>query len=112
MPGGSRIVMDLKRPAKIDKAYVLEAENGQLPKLIVELIATDRASFMQASLRKTAKPWRLRPTRRPPRWQPLSQAAPPPTTINNNNSNDTRPVVVIDPGHGGIDDGAQTESGE
>jgi N-acetylmuramoyl-L-alanine amidase len=26
--------------------------------------------------------------------------------------NDTRPVVVIDPGHGGIDQGAQTESGE
>ena len=24
MPGGSRIVMDLKRPAKIDKAYVIE----------------------------------------------------------------------------------------
>src|SRR5829696_3149055 len=47
MPGGSRIVMDLKRPAKIEKAYVLGAENGQLPKLIVELAATDRASFMQ-----------------------------------------------------------------
>jgi N-acetylmuramoyl-L-alanine amidase len=48
MPGGSRIVMDLKRPAKIERAYVLEAENGQLPKLIVELSATDRAAFMQS----------------------------------------------------------------
>ena len=47
MPGGSRIVMDLKRPAKIEKAYVLDAENGQQPKLIVDLTATDRATFMQ-----------------------------------------------------------------
>ena len=106
MPGGSRIVMDLKRPAKIDKAYVLEAENGQPPKLIVELVATDRASFMQSIAVENRKA--------------LAAAAPDKTAAavaaaiasgNANSSNDTRPVVVIDPGHGGIDEGAQTASG-
>jgi N-acetylmuramoyl-L-alanine amidase len=106
MPGGSRIVMDLKRPARIDKAYVLEAENGQPPKLIVELVATDRASFMQSIAVENRKA--------------LAAAAPDKTAAavaaaiaagNGNSSNDTRPVVVIDPGHGGIDEGAQTASG-
>jgi N-acetylmuramoyl-L-alanine amidase len=102
MPGGSRIVMDLKRPAKIDKAYVLEAENGQPPKLIVELTATDRAAFMQGIAAENRK---------------AMAAATPETTattpaLPGSDANDTRPVVVIDPGHGGIDQGAQTESGE
>jgi len=104
MPGGSRIVMDLKRPARIDKAYVLEAENGQPPKLIVELVATDRVSFMQSIAVENRKA--------------LAAAAPDKTAAavaaaiaGGNGSNDTRPVVVIDPGHGGIDEGAQTASG-
>jgi len=69
MPGGSRIVMDLKRPAKIEKAYVLNGENGQPPKLIVELAATDRAGFMQAvaadareAARLCAAHWRFMPS--------------------------------------------------
>lgn len=104
MPGGSRIVMDLKRPAKIEKAYVLEAENGQPPKLIIELIATDRAAFMQGIAAANRK---------------AMAAATPETTattaapvVANTDANDTRPVVIIDPGHGGIDHGTQAQSGE
>ncbi len=102
MPGGSRIVMDLKRPAKIDKAYVLEGENGQLPKLIVELSATDRAAFhagdrcreSQGDGCSHAGNDRGEPQRRP-------AAA---------DASDKRPVVVIDPGHGGIDHGTQAQA--
>jgi N-acetylmuramoyl-L-alanine amidase len=107
MPGGSRIVMDLKRPAKIDKAYVMEAENGQLPKLVVELISTDAASFRQAIAAENRKVMAA--------TAPDKTAAAVAAAIaggnNGNNNNDTRPVVVIDPGHGGIDEGAQTASG-
>jgi N-acetylmuramoyl-L-alanine amidase len=96
MPGGSRIVMDLMRPAIIDKAYVVEADNGQPPKLVVELTATDRASFLRAlSANSRAE---LRPSAVP---DPVKSA-----------SDDRRPVVVIDPGHGGIDNGTQASSGE
>jgi N-acetylmuramoyl-L-alanine amidase len=104
MPGGSRIVMDLKRPAKIDKAYVLEAENGQPPKLIVELTATDRTAFMQGIAAENRKAVAAAI----PETTATAPAPPPPSA----DANDTRPVVVIDPGHGGIDQGAQTESGE
>jgi N-acetylmuramoyl-L-alanine amidase len=96
MPGGSRIVMDLMRPATIDKAYIVEAENGQPPKLVVELTATDRPSFLRAlSAGSRAE---LRPSTAP---DPVKSAP-----------DDKRPVVVIDPGHGGIDNGTQASSGE
>ena len=48
MPGGSRIVLDLTGPAKIAKAYVLDAANGQPPRLVIELESIDRAAFVQA----------------------------------------------------------------
>jgi N-acetylmuramoyl-L-alanine amidase len=101
MPGGSRIVMDLKRPAKIEKAYVLDGENGQPPKLIVEMTATDRASFLQAIAADNRKAMAAAPS---------TVAAIP--AIPSADTPDTRPVVVIDPGHGGIDHGTQAASGE
>ena len=48
MPGGSRIVFDLAGPAKIANSYVLEAANGQPPRLVLELEEVDRTSFVQS----------------------------------------------------------------
>jgi N-acetylmuramoyl-L-alanine amidase len=48
MPGGSRIVFDLTGPAKIANSYVLEAANGQPPRLVLELEQVDRTSFVQS----------------------------------------------------------------
>ena len=47
MPGGSRIVFDLTGPAKIAKSYVLEAANGQPPRLVLEFEEVDRTAFVQ-----------------------------------------------------------------
>jgi N-acetylmuramoyl-L-alanine amidase len=88
--------MDLTRPAAIEKAYVVEAANGQPPKLVVELTATDRASFMRTlSANSRAE---LRPAAPP---DPVKSAP-----------DDKRPIVIVDPGHGGIDNGTQASSGE
>ena len=48
MPGGSRIVFDLTGPARIAKSYVLDAANGQPPRLVLELEEVDRTSFVQS----------------------------------------------------------------
>ena len=48
MPGGSRIVFDLTGPAKIANSYVLEAANGQPPRLVLELEEVDRTTFVQS----------------------------------------------------------------
>jgi len=102
MPGGSRIVFDLNGPAKIAKSYVLEAANGQPPRLVLEFEEVDRTAFVQS----------LAPENRPELRPGIAEAnaavaradgpaAPSPP--------DKRPVVVIDPGHGGADNG--TEAG-
>jgi N-acetylmuramoyl-L-alanine amidase len=99
MPGGSRIVLDLAGPARITNSYVLEAANGQPPRLVLELAEVDRTAFVQ-SLAADGRP-ELRPaiadTADTAAAASVKPAAPP----------DLRPVVVIDPGHGGLDNGTQ-----
>jgi N-acetylmuramoyl-L-alanine amidase len=141
MPGGSRIVIDLTGPARIANTYMLDAANGQPPRLVLEFEQVDQATFAQ-SLGTESRP-ELRPTlaNNPPAYAPVvvpqvavtpqaapqaaaapkaaaapqaatapqaavapqAAAAPKPAA-----PPDARPVVVIDPGHGGIDNGTQS----
>jgi N-acetylmuramoyl-L-alanine amidase len=124
MPGGSRIVIDLAGPAKVANSYVLDSANGQPPRLVLELEEVDRAGFAQAQAQTQAQNQNQAATLPPPAEnrsetkpatpesrvavstpgtapvQPQQPAAPP----------DPRPVVVIDPGHGGVDNGTQSGS--
>jgi N-acetylmuramoyl-L-alanine amidase len=109
MPGGSRIVFDLTGPARIANSYVLEAANGQPPRLVLELEQVDRTTFLQ-SLAAGGRP-EPRPAiadAKDTAAAAEAAAAPKPATPA---PADLRPVVVIDPGHGGIDNGTQS-SGE
>jgi N-acetylmuramoyl-L-alanine amidase len=103
MPGGSRIVFDLTGPAKISNSYMLNAANGQPPRLVLELEEIDRASFVQALA--LPKPAELKPT-----VSDTAISAPASTPAAKPAPSDNRPVVVIDPGHGGPDNG--TRAGE
>src|SRR5262249_27315738 len=47
MQGGSRIVIDLAKPARIDKAFVLDPAEGQPARLVVDLSAVDRETFLR-----------------------------------------------------------------
>jgi N-acetylmuramoyl-L-alanine amidase len=111
MPGGSRIVFDLAGPARIEKSYVLDAANGQPPRLVLELEAVDRTTFVQ-SLAAESRP-DLRPaigtTDPVPATAVVATGAVADATGTTKAAEppDTRPVVVIDPGHGGIDNGTQ-----
>lgn len=101
MPGGSRIVFDLTGPAKIANSYVLEAANGQPPRLVLEFEQVDRTTFVQ-SLAAASRP-ELRPAIGDTAAVPAEASAAPKPGV----PADLRPVVVIDPGHGGIDNGTQ-----
>lgn len=96
MQGGSRIVLDTKGPVRVEKAFVLAATGDQPARLVVDLATTDRDSFARTASLET----------RAPRSPPVKQndAAQP--------TGDTRPLIVLDPGHGGIDNGAKAASGE
>jgi N-acetylmuramoyl-L-alanine amidase len=107
MPGGSRLVFDLTGPARIANSYVLDAANGQPPRLVLELEEVDRTAFVQA-LGAESRP-ELRPAiadtaETATAAQAVAQSPPPPKPAA---PADLRPVVVIDPGHGGLDNGTQ-----
>jgi N-acetylmuramoyl-L-alanine amidase len=95
MLGGSRIVIDTKGPVRIDRAFVMAAAEGQPARLVLDLAATDRDSF----LRNIALENRPARTQR----QPAVAVKP---------DGDPRPVIVLDPGHGGIDTGTHGLDGE
>jgi N-acetylmuramoyl-L-alanine amidase len=106
MPGGSRIVFDLTGPAKLANSTMLAAANGQPPRLVLELEETDPASFKQALAAEAAPELKpsvatnavvAAPQVAPAASRPAAEVA-------------TPPVVVIDPGHGGVDNG--TRAGE
>ncbi len=103
MPGGSRLVFDLAGPARIGSATMLDPANDQPARLVLELEEVDRTTFLQ-SLHATSRP-ELKPAEAAAAAAP--QPTPPPTPAS---PADSRPVVVIDPGHGGVDNG--TRSGE
>ena len=94
MAGGSRIVFDLSKPVRIEKAFVLEPAEGQPARLVIDLIAIEREAFLRA-LALDKQPLRI----------------PPPRPSAPVNKGDTRPIVVLDPGHGGIDFGTQARGG-
>jgi N-acetylmuramoyl-L-alanine amidase len=109
MPGGSRIVFDLAGPARIANSYMLDTANGQPPRLVLELEEVDRATFLdglKAETRPELKPGIADAKASPAAPAQQTAVAPKPAA-----PPDTRPVVVIDPGHGGIDNGTQA-SGE
>ena len=62
MPGGSRIVIDLGKPARVEKAFVVDQVEGAPARLVLELAATDRESF----LRKVAFDQRFARAQAPP----------------------------------------------
>ncbi|MBV8848216.1 MAG: N-acetylmuramoyl-L-alanine amidase [Methylobacteriaceae bacterium] len=96
-PGHSRVIIDLNAPARIVRAETQPASESQPPRLVVELTATDRQSFETAAA--AANVFGLSAKKAPPA-APAIQAP------------STKPVIVLDPGHGGVDLGASSAHGD
>ena len=97
LPGASRMVLDITAPVRVEKAFVIDAADGQPARLVVDLLKVDRETFLRAVAVDNRLP--RDPLRR-------SQREPP------DKSGDPRPVIVVDPGHGGIDTGTRGPNGE
>jgi len=95
--GKSRIVLDASSPVLIERAFVLPPENGQPARLAVDLVATDRATFMSEQDRLSNP--------RPPAGPSTDGAG------NGGNAPRKKLIVVIDAGHGGGDPGAVARDG-
>jgi N-acetylmuramoyl-L-alanine amidase len=98
-PGKSRIVIDVKQPVAIEKAYVVEPKGKRPARLVIDLVKTTKTQFFE-TLRKRRQQESAAGRNKPPtakKWINPDSAAP---------EDDALPVVIIDPGHGGIDPGA------
>ncbi|MCD6073242.1 MAG: putative N-acetylmuramoyl-L-alanine amidase amiC [Rhodospirillales bacterium] len=131
-PGVSRLVVDLKQPAKVGNSFVMPPSEGQAYRLVFDLVPVDHASFMAAA-RTGEAPAAATASRAEPRTEPKAvpsqpglQATPqpkaaatgtktaaisPPGTPGRKPERFKRKVIVIDPGHGGVDPGALAPSG-
>ena len=98
MPGGSRIVIDTTGPVRVERAYVLDPVDDLPGRLVLDLTAVDRETFLRAAAIDN----------RLPRDAPRRTDRDAPTATDG----DPRPVIVLDPGHGGIDSGTRAASGE
>jgi N-acetylmuramoyl-L-alanine amidase len=94
---GLRIVLDTKGPVRIEKAFVLDAAEGQPARLVLDLAAIDRAAFIRNISLQT----------RPAHNSGAKPSEPPAKA-----DGDARPLIVVDPGHGGIDNGTKGSGGE
>jgi N-acetylmuramoyl-L-alanine amidase len=97
MQGGSRIVLDTKGPVRLDKAFVLDPTDGQPARLVLDLAPTDRASFLRNIALEN---------------RPVHSVAVKANEMSPKADGDARPLIVLDPGHGGIDNGARGSAGE
>lgn len=86
----ARIVLDLSQPAVVSRAEV-RGQRGGFGELVIELKRASRAEFQAAAAASERKP-----------AEPPAELAKP--------RGDGRQLVVIDPGHGGIDPGAVVAS--
>lgn len=93
-PGKSRIVIDLSAPARVLRASAETWQDGSTH-LVIELLKTDRASFEAAARQSAVAATEAAPN---PAAEPRGDA-----------TKDALPVVVVDPGHGGVDSGAMID---
>ena len=98
-PGKSRIVIDLTVPVRIDKTYLTEPGQGQPARLVIDVVPTSRQEFLDR-----ARAYRERRGLAAAEMADRSLAAA-------TGERSGRPVVVLDPGHGGIDSGALGKGG-
>ncbi|MGC1863459.1 MAG: N-acetylmuramoyl-L-alanine amidase [Methylocystis sp.] len=100
-PGRSRIVIELARPAKVLRAEsVTRAEGARLE---IDLAPVDAAKFMEAAAEHTRA---VAEKSAPATPTPVAERPPAAGDVSE------KPLVVIDPGHGGVDVGAAGKHGE
>jgi N-acetylmuramoyl-L-alanine amidase len=94
-PTRSRLVIDLRAPAQIARIERQARAGGEATLLSIDLQRVERDVFTRAARESEAR---------------LVMPPPPRPDIRPDPS-DPRPVVVLDPGHGGIDPGASAPGG-
>ncbi|WP_448192019.1 N-acetylmuramoyl-L-alanine amidase [Azospirillum sp. sgz301742] len=114
--GGLRLVFETNGPAQVREAFMLPPKEGHRPRFVLDLARTTPEAFAKTAppaAAAVAKPAPVRPEPAPaavppppqparvvPAAVPAAPPAPPPSR------GPEKPLIVLDPGHGGEDPGA------
>jgi N-acetylmuramoyl-L-alanine amidase len=90
-PGTSRVVIDVAAPVAVRKVLMLAPQGRFGHRFAVDLSQIDRASFLGALRQRAGRAKPARPAAKAPPRKPRVAGG--------------RKVVVLDPGHGGVDPG-------
>jgi N-acetylmuramoyl-L-alanine amidase len=93
-PGTSRMVLDVKAPVAIQKLFVIPGGDDFRHRLVIDLVEVSRQAYFAQPREPILSQIPL------PRPEVATPPAPPRSDA------DDRPLVVLDPGHGGVDPGA------
>ena len=117
-----RVELLLAAPAMVQAIYPLDAVDDQPARLVVDIVATTPEDFAaraatdlaassglavpEAAIASAAPAASVEPA-------PSSEALPPAPTVPamEAGTGESRPLIVLDPGHGGVDNGASSPNG-
>jgi len=108
-PGRSRIVIDASAPVLIEKSFVIPATELKPARLVVDIVKTDRKTFLENRKRQLEAQTDVGKLAAIPLPKPRPRGSIIPGI---NKKSDrlgkrrTKKMIIIDPGHGGIDAGA------
>ena len=92
----SRLVIDAKGPVRVAKSFLLPPSSGLPHRLVIDLVKTGNKEFAdQVAKDRAAK-----------RSAKKAAPAPTPFTPKPRKQANSKPVIVLDAGHGGVDPGA------
>ena len=115
--GKSRIVIDAKVPVEVKEAYVRAGRGKQPAKMVIKLAKTTPSIFaLNLSKRILMKDLEPKEEKKsasvvPPARKTSQKEEKAEKTKRTQHANDNRPVIIIDPGHGGVDPGAMGSKG-
>jgi len=95
----SRLVLDLKQPATVSKNFILGKTSGLPVRLVIDLVAATPAQFTEQVTADRQRNRQKTASAPAPEAKPTLQTPKP-------KKRKAKPVIVIDPGHGGVDPGA------
>ncbi len=109
--GASRLVVETDGPARVVESYLIPPRDGFKPRFVLDIARTTPAQFAASApvaattgtasvSREAARP----PAKRDP-IVPVAAALPPPVPPRAAPVPE-KPMIVVDPGHGGVDPGA------
>jgi N-acetylmuramoyl-L-alanine amidase len=118
--GRVRVEMVLTAPAVVQQAYLLDAVGDQPARLVVDLVTTTPEDFVTRAAADLANSIdRVVPDAVTASVEAPASSEPPPVSeatvegppLRETFAAESRPLIVLDPGHGGVDNGASAPSG-